>query len=317
MPQDYAVLRNGTLWTPGEVFPSDYPGAIVVPAHPSNFGYQENGTPLVNSPQALFSHTPEEPPDDIEVTPYYFQRPNVGASTHYYHDNDGDVYQMVPDVVGAYANGRRGFSWAHLASEYPWIRPSYPINLLSLSTEIEGYASGIHKTITRRQFGSLLDWHRYKLREYNIPALRQYIMGHYMVANNRSDPGPELMKMLWRELVTGETSMEFVRHNAIASWFVNRTLRPGPDGIMQAASDFGLPPGAKAVALEVFLDSEGTIMFFDGDTPEDTMIGYAGRVSSKYGVVMPVFLSSEGTIRFRIKDKPVKIQILGCLGYWL
>ena len=54
----------------------------------------KDGT-YANVPKGWVLHTPEEKADAIPVTPYYFQTPNLSASTHYFVATNGDVYQMV------------------------------------------------------------------------------------------------------------------------------------------------------------------------------------------------------------------------------
>ena len=157
----------------------DYPGAIVVPADPTNI------LRPINRPRVLVLHTPEEAADDIEVTPYYFQRPNLGASTHYYADNDGDLYQMVPEPNGAIANGVLG-------KPYPEGTDSaISLNYQSLSIEIEGYAASIGQTMPRGgpQWRTVVAWVANRAKKHGIPIQRSRIIGHYEVANNRSDPG--------------------------------------------------------------------------------------------------------------------------------
>lgn len=316
MSQPYAILRDGTRWTPGTPFPADYPGAIVVPAHPSNFGYVDRvtGEPLVNEPISLGFHTPEEQADDVESTPYYFQRPNLGACTEYYHDNDGDVYQMVPETVGAFGNGVVG------KPPPAWVRAHWPLNLQSLKTEMEGRRLTIHRTMTRPQWGSVIDWTRFEMRRYPEITVKR-LFGHYQVSAERTDPGVIIMQRLWKE-IGGGGLMQFERRNSVAAWFTGRTLNDSQehDGVMQAVSDFGVPAGVKALKLEVFPRpvGAGEILFFDGDTPDGSMVGYAGRVRSQGGltVVDMVGLGSNSTIRFRVQGGGVILDMLGLLGVW-
>lgn len=158
-------------------FKPDYPGAIVVPAHISNYRL------LPNTPQGWVLHTPEERADNIEVTPYYFQTPNLDASTHYYLDNDGDVYQMVPEKFSPIANGVRGKPYP------PWANPNISLNGQTLNVEIEGYAHSIQDTLNDVQFAALVKLVKHRAQHYGIPLDREHIIGHYQVADNRSDPG--------------------------------------------------------------------------------------------------------------------------------
>ena len=157
---------------------ADYPGAIVAPADPTNV------LRPINKPRALFLHTPEEPVDDFESTPPWFQRPNIGGSTHYYADSDGDMYQMVPEANGAIANGLDGKSapaWSDGSS----------LNYQSLSIEIEGYAAAMHRTCPpgSRQWNAVRTWIVSRALVYRIPIDRAHVMGHYEVSVQRTDPG--------------------------------------------------------------------------------------------------------------------------------
>ena len=155
-------------------------GAILVPAHSTNIITSRRNVPKVN-----VYHTPEEPADDIEVTPGYFQRPNLGASTHYYDDSDGDLYQMVDEDDGALANGVLG-------RPYPAdTDPSYSLNYQSRSIEMEGYAATIHLTCWRGS-PQWLTAVRFCLAGHlmhGIPIDRAHNIGHYEVSVERSDPG--------------------------------------------------------------------------------------------------------------------------------
>ena len=69
------------------------------PAHPSNY-YSAASRPYSGAKRrfvAICYHTPEEPWDDNEATPAWFENPRANASTHYYADSDGDLYHMVRD----------------------------------------------------------------------------------------------------------------------------------------------------------------------------------------------------------------------------
>lgn len=160
-------------------FTADYPGSIVYPAHETNIIHR------ANNPKVIVLHTPEEPADNYESTPVWFSGPNRGGSTHYYSDNDGDWYQLVPEKLGAIANGVRG-------RPYPTgTNSGLSLNLQSVSVEIEGYAANIANTCPRggRQWKAIVKWVLWEALRWNIPVTRAYIIGHYEVANNRTDPG--------------------------------------------------------------------------------------------------------------------------------
>lgn len=171
-------------------FTPNIPGSIVVPAH------EDNVRPGENYPKVSVLHTPEEPADNIEVTPYYFSRKiwrpdgqggwyQVRASTHAYADSDGDLFQMVPERYGAIANGVRG-------KPYPAdTKPGWSLNLQSRSIEIEGYAATINVTMPRGgpQWQTTVRWVLAGRQMYGIPIDRAHVIGHYEVADNRTDPG--------------------------------------------------------------------------------------------------------------------------------
>ena len=158
-----------------------YPGANTsIPAHPSNIG---SG---VNHPKVVVYHTPEEPADNYAGTPRWFAREHPGqeGSTHYFVSWTGEVWLCVPEDRRAIANG------VTAGRPYPaGTDPGVSLNLQSISIEIEGYAATIAQTLSVAQRKGLVDWTVYACTKYGIPADRQHIIGHYEVANNRSDPG--------------------------------------------------------------------------------------------------------------------------------
>lgn len=170
-------------------FNPDYPGAIVVPAHEDNYGGYERA----NSPKAIVLHTPEEPADDYESTPIWFQNPQAQASTHYYGDNDGDIYQMVREIDCPWANGNRGGvnrTWKGVKDAWPpWAEVGVSLNCQTISIEIEGKAATIGQTLNDVQFDSLVKWIKNVAGRYNIPLDRDHIIGHFEVATDRTDPG--------------------------------------------------------------------------------------------------------------------------------
>jgi len=158
-----------------------YPGANTsIPAHPSNIGTG------INHPKVICLHTPEEPADGYAGTPRWFAREHPGAegSTHYFVSWTGEVWLCVPEDRRAIANG------VTVGKPYPaGTDPSVSLNLQSISVEIEGYAATIGQTLNVGQRKALVDWTVYACQKYGIPADRAHIIGHYEVANNRSDPG--------------------------------------------------------------------------------------------------------------------------------
>ena len=162
-------------------FSANYPGAIVVPSR--NYGYVVGGKHLLNTPKAFCLHTPEEPPDNVPSTPYYFAETNRDASTTYFVSYLGLVFQCVPESEGAYANAVEG-------KPYPvWADSKVNLNLQTLSIEIEGYAATIHQTMPRGspQWKALVNLMAHRCKALNIPPGRTF--GHYAVSIYRSDPG--------------------------------------------------------------------------------------------------------------------------------
>ncbi|HEX9841549.1 MAG TPA: peptidoglycan recognition family protein [bacterium] len=158
---------------------ADYPGAIVWPAHESN----HLGPPCVI--KGLILHTPEETADAHPGTPLYFAQPDKSASTQYFASYLGFIWQMVPENVAAIANGVLG-------KPYPaWANPGQSLNRQTTNIEIEGRAASIAQTMPRGsgQWKAVVNWCAYICKKYGIPADRAHIIGHYEVANNRSDPG--------------------------------------------------------------------------------------------------------------------------------
>jgi len=170
-------------------FTADYLGSIVYPAHPNNYGGYGRG----NTPKAIVLHTPEEPADNNEITPQWFAQPSAGASTHYYLDNDGDMFQMVPEDDCPWANGNRGGvnrTWKGVKDAWPpWAEAGVSLNCQTISIEIEGYAASIGQTLNDTQFNVLVTWVKDVAERYSIPLDRDHIIGHFEVATDRTDPG--------------------------------------------------------------------------------------------------------------------------------
>lgn len=184
---------------------------IWAPAHPSNY-YAAAGPdsgrggvgPYGGAKRrflAICYHTPEEPWDEIEVTPAWFANPSANASTGYYADSDGDLYQMVRDSDFAWAQGVRS---TELVLPRPvWWRDEYvSYNTCMLSVEIEGYADTIGRTFTvgSRQFASVVALSAFLSRRYHIPVDRGYHLGHDQLTRHKRDPGAGFP---WEALLAG------------------------------------------------------------------------------------------------------------------
>ena len=171
------------------------------PAHATNF-YAAASRPYSGATRryvAICYHTPEEPWDDHEVTPAWFEDPRANASTNYYADSDGDLYQMVRDEDFAWAQGVRR---ADLVLPRPsWWRDEFvSYNACMLSIEIEGFARNIGETFTphSRQFESVAVWSAFVCRKYEIPIDRVHHVGHSELTRQKSDPGRDFP---WKPLL--------------------------------------------------------------------------------------------------------------------
>ncbi len=165
-------------------------------AHHSNFHRAGGGGygGLTNIPVAIVLHTPEEIADAIESTPWWFQQPQANASTHYYVDNDGDIYQMVADRDMPWGQGVRfGGSRPNARLPYPsWHRANrISYNTQAISIEIEGFAGSIGRTmpVDGPQYKALVALVSFKAKQYTIPSTREFILGHSELATDRWDPG--------------------------------------------------------------------------------------------------------------------------------
>ena len=165
---------------------------IWYPAHASNF-YAASSRPYSGAERrfvAICYHTPEEPWDDNEVTPRWFADPRANASTNYYVDSDGDLYQMVRDQDFAWAQGVRRKDLV-LPRPSWWQDEFVSYNACMLSIEIEGYAHEIGETFVpgSRQFETVAAWSTFLCEKYGIPVDRRYHVGHSELTRQKSDPG--------------------------------------------------------------------------------------------------------------------------------
>ncbi len=166
--------------------------AIWRPAHASNYSTAAS-RPYSGAPRrfvALCYHTPEEPWDDNEVTPAWFEDPRANASTNYYADSDGDLYQMVRDEDFAWAQGV--WSKDRVEPRPAWWRDKYvSYNTCMLSIEIEGYADKIGETfvVGSRQFETVAAWSAFVCEKYGIPIDRTHHVGHSELSRQKGDPG--------------------------------------------------------------------------------------------------------------------------------
>lgn len=238
-------------------FVADYSGAIVYPAwynlanHQdtrNNYYRPEGHGGVPNIPRAWVLHTPEEPADDNETTPAYFAGPGRKASTHYYLDDDGDVFQLVPEFAAAIANGLNGKpmpSWAGPGS----------LNWQTLSVEIEGYAHSVHETmpVGGVQFNALVKLIKDRAHVWGIPLDREHIMGHYQLSIDRSDPGA---RFPWDELMEAILEPEESKRKKRTMYIVGLE-NDAPDAYLFTDNGFYLiPDNEKYLDLEAVLYGE-------------------------------------------------------------
>lgn len=177
-------------------FPLDVPLTLVTPHRVINYpvwGGNINGYLFMRGvPRALVLHTPEEEADENEQTPLYFATIGVRRSTHYYADNDGDLYQMVSDKDAAWGQGTHAGNrtWKGRLAGYPTWNPGHlNNNLITLGLEIEGRAATIGSTITPEQFETVAKWIAYKCWQYEIPCDYAHVVRHSDLAADKTDPG--------------------------------------------------------------------------------------------------------------------------------
>lgn len=286
------------------------PGAIWFPADPTNYYSYLNHAGVKNNPKGIVLHTPQEPANSYPSTPHYFQNPNLQASTHYFSAYTGDIYQMVNEEDAAIANGVKN-------KPYPsWADPLHSLNWQSVNVEIEGYDYNIQDTLIRGrpQWNGLLSLLSNRAAYYNIPLDREHIIGHYQVADDRSDPGAGFP---WDALINdlqGGSDM-FVRFNGVASYFTGKTYPIGPNNIMALWTDFpALPHNAKAVELDVRISptSNGEVVFKDGNK------AYADALSTyKPQSIVRVIPGQNGIIYFDVNKAPITFFIIGIVGFWV
>ncbi len=150
------------------------------PAHPSNYwtAVSRPYAGVMRRFVAICYHTPEEAWDDNETTPAWFADPRANASTNYYADSDGDLYQMVRDQDFAWAQGVRRAE--RIEPRPSWWRDAYiSYNTCMISIEIEGYARDIGRTFVAgsRQFEAVAAWSAYVCEKYGIPIEARIMSG--------------------------------------------------------------------------------------------------------------------------------------------
>lgn len=156
---------------------------VSYPAHRSNY-YTDRAC----NPIALVFHEPQEPSDDYESTPVYFASPNRNASTTYYGDSDGDLYQLVPLDRAPIANGWTGDLPIPRFNDGGPEFGGVSLNQQTHSAEIEGYTHNIHQTMTQAQYAGCVDLAVLSMVLYDWPRNPKRVgLAHADVASDRSD----------------------------------------------------------------------------------------------------------------------------------
>ena len=207
-------VHRGVIWSP-----PNGRKLLIVPAHRSNYSMpSERRYRGERQHVGIVVHTPEEPADDNEVTPQWFQNPKANASTDAYSDNDGDLYAMVPSIATAWAQGTQRDSWFTIKTGSDgkkvkvWHKPTdrfvaagkdwpfwYPrdgkgkvlsYNQIFDSIEVEGYARSMDKTfkIDGPQGDTLCSWVGWKMWVNNWEDLER-ILSHEHLCTWKTDPG--------------------------------------------------------------------------------------------------------------------------------
>ena len=173
------------------------------PAHQNNFftagqaGLRYNISDGAPRHLGLVLHTPEEDADDNETTPRWFQHPEAGASTIFYGDNDGDLYQMVRASNVAFAQGVRFFGTKRNVNDAAI--PDYfnrdehgSPNIAWDSYEIEGRWESIEETfdLNGPQGDTLCALIAYLSLRYGWPIDEYHVLRHSEINRHKSDPGP-------------------------------------------------------------------------------------------------------------------------------
>ena len=180
---------------------------VIKPAHRSNYStMQSNPYGAAKRQQvAICYHTPEEPVDNNEVTPAWFQDPRANASTGYYADSDGDIYQMVADADYAWAQGVRfEGDRANAVTPVPgWFDRAEMVsyNTCMISIEIEGYAADHERTFHRgtAQWDTVVAWSAFVCKKYGIPVDRDHHVAHSRLCTWKTDPN--WLEATWSQLL--------------------------------------------------------------------------------------------------------------------
>jgi N-acetyl-anhydromuramyl-L-alanine amidase AmpD len=188
-PQDVSP-QLGAYATATTALSPDYPGALWVPASPSN--YTAANRPSDYPIDRIVIHTTE---GSYASAISWFQNPAARASAHYVvRSSDGHITQMVRERDVAWHAG----NWAY--------------NTRSIGLEHEAFIRNAswYTDVMYRTSAMLT---RSLCRKYGIPMDRQHIIGHnevpdpyhpgqYGGANRHQDPGPYWDWAYYMQLVT-------------------------------------------------------------------------------------------------------------------
>ena len=154
---------------------------VIYPAHVSNYYSQR-----VCKPIAFVLHEPQEPADNYESTPVYFSQPDRQASTRFYGDNDGDIFQLVPLEFPAIANGLDGKPMPRFNDGGPEFG-AYSINDQTDNIEVEGLTASIAQTFSQAQYAGLKDWLKLMYIMWDVPRTPQRVLSHAQLSTQRTD----------------------------------------------------------------------------------------------------------------------------------
>ena len=167
------------------------------PASPHNYFPAAHRSASYNrafEPLCIVWHSAEESPDKIDVTPRYFQDPHAQASTLFFADSRGDLWQMVSIGDFAWAQGTPAADDRLLNSRPFWMPPeptSY--NAFGLSIEQEFHASGDASQAFYEgspMFDTEARWAALMHRKYpSIPLRQERWLTHMGLNREKGDPG--------------------------------------------------------------------------------------------------------------------------------
>ena len=166
------------------------------PASPKNYFPSAHRSPAYDrafTAQCLVWHSAEEKPDKVDVTPRYFQDPHAQASTLFYVDSRGNLWQMVKIGDFAWAQGTPAADDRLLHSRPEWMPPpptSY--NVFGVSIEQEFHAEGdVSQAFYEGSpmFDSGARWAAQQHRKLSIPLTPDRWQVHMGLNREKGDPG--------------------------------------------------------------------------------------------------------------------------------